>query len=203
MRESTKQYSSLYLSVALVTLLAGLVTPERVEASIIVWSLKDVVFADGGKATGSFDWDTTLEDVADYSIAIEGDGVVGNFPAISYEPTNSSATQAPPAEVFFIQFATDDDVPAPAGSDRKRFLRLAVEEKDALNSPVSTLPLFPRPGFVLYGAIECFSCAPVRQLPEQNSAALTAQSESVPLPGTPGLLLLGLLGLVLKTRRRV
>lgn len=56
------------------------------QAAVIAWTLQDVVFDDGGAASGVFDYDTTLGRADNFDITTTDGSVLGGF---HYDPSTS------------------------------------------------------------------------------------------------------------------
>lgn len=134
-------------------------------AAPVTWTLSNVVFADGGTATGSFVYDASSNTVVSYTISVQS-GNTTTFPAWVYQNGTTHNTGAGVfTSIGVIDFDTDI-----VGFGHSRVLVLPV------------LPL-PGTGGVVnldltnaYGG-ECYNCSPYRVF---ASGQVTAPGTSTP-----------------------
>ena len=119
-------------------------------ASSVQYSLDNVAFSDGGSATGTFVYDTELDEITDWSVSVSG-GEEDTFPPLSYTPESSTARRFDFGDlqprITFRVLGTDSS---------RRGLRMTP-----------TLPLAGGGGIPLQldtpgGGVECFNCFPFR-----------------------------------------
>jgi hypothetical protein len=162
--------------------LLSLAAPMPAEAAALVWNLDNVVFTDGGGASGSFTFDSDTGVISTFSIAVSG-GNTDLFPALTYSNANSVAVNDFNVAGIF-NFRLD-------GSTRQ--LRLAPAT--ALTNAGATVNLDLANLF----QAECFNCLPFRRV---TSGALVASTPAVPEPGTWAMMLLGFGAMGFALRRR-
>jgi hypothetical protein len=145
--------------------LAALLSASISLASPLTWTLQNVVFADGGTATGSFVYDSSNNTVVSYDISVAG-GNTTTFPPFVYQngtADNIGATAT--VGVGIINFVTDL---IPGGYARQ--LRLAVLPLPATGGTVTLNIANP-------GASECYNCGVYRSF---VSGQVTAPVPTVP-----------------------
>ena len=156
-------------------LVIALLTAQASFCAQVTWSLQNVVFSDGGTATGSFVYDTSTDTVVSYSITVSG-GDTSTFPAWTYQKGTNHNTGA---DVFIsngtIEFETDL-----VYGGHLRLLDLPVVVQSQTSGTVS-LSLSNE-----YGA-ECYNCAPYRTF-TSGTVTSTPTSPS-PVPAPPALIL--------------
>lgn len=170
-------------------------------AAPISWSFSNLVFDDGGTASGQFVWDSDTDTVTSWNINTTEEVGNANFPAFTY--SNTIAGHVAEKEfgiqtnLRFLQFAGPEAV-QPSGVDRARVFRLGIgfggfEAFDVLDTASASLALvgdgfktdvaggiFP---FVPNGFVECLFCSPFRDVAIDSPTELTTSS-TVPLPAT-------------------
>lgn len=151
------------------------ILPYYFTSNSLTWSLENVVFNDGGVATGTFIFDASSKSVLNWSISVSG-GDEGVFPVFIYNPTT-----APEAAVFdadsglSIQFFIDGS--APGGTPESRTLVLTTEEP--LTDEGGTVLL--RTTGISWNSRECYNCNPWRPVTTGSVSAVTDSTSNVPV----------------------
>jgi hypothetical protein len=157
---------------ALAAAISALASPAH--AATIRWELNNFTFADGGTATGFFDWDTIALASTNYEISTSG-GDVGTFPPVTYDDETTNFAQAVNTLFFFDS------------ANPLRVFRIGLSSIATLNTPLAALiPV----GNILAGPtgfVECFNCGPQRL----GDAGAGAYLSAVPEPATVTLIVLG------------
>lgn len=149
-------------------------------ADPIHWTLSNVVFTDGGTATGYFDFDASNNSLSAWNISVSG-GNTGTFPAMTYNTSNSS---------LFGAFSAFGDRVINIDSFGRQ-IRFAINESQVGTGGVANLDIAN--GY----ESECYNCSPFRAL-----ASGTVTGGSVPEPSSLALIALGS-GALLRRRRRI
>lgn len=168
----------------LLTAMAAIGAQTTALAAPVTWDLTNVTFSDGGIATGSFTYDADTSTVVTWNISVSG-GNLTNFPALTYNPSDSSLMT--PVFVFALP-ATDPTFP-----DTYRALRLYTVSPLTDAGGVVSLDTNP-----VSGSVECFNCGPFRPI---TGGTLDA-GVVAPEPGTAILLGLPVLAGLITLRRR-
>jgi hypothetical protein len=138
-------------------------------AEALTWTLNGATFADGGTATGTFDFDAATSTLSNWNISVDG-GDTGSFPPFTYAvgtATASIANLGNPTDTFL--FTKISDV---------RELRMTPLQN--LTDSGGTVPLNLHTAFGNSGEVECFNCSPFR--------IITAGRLSAPRPAAAPLL---------------
>lgn len=171
---------------------AALVFSSPALAAPVVWTLQDVIFTDGGTASGSFTFDADANAVTAFSISVAG-GNISTFPAFTWADDESFPIVfiSPPTGNTVFEFKNvDDENPF----SRARTLRIAPET--ALTDAGGTIALDINEPF----SADCFDCIPFRRL--AGGSVTAAALAGVPEPMTWSMMILGLLGSGTVLRRR-
>ena len=75
---SNKNKALVFGAITVLSTLSVAGASSPVQAAILTWQLNDVVFEDGGTATGSFGFDADTNDYSDINITVEGPAFDGN-----------------------------------------------------------------------------------------------------------------------------
>lgn len=152
---------------------AGLVfgiVPLVAAAVPVKWTLTDVVFEDGGTATGYFIYDPDVGQFGtfgDFAVTVSG-GNTSVFSSITYTKSNASVDGANQAH-FFVAFSL-------TGSTRQ----LRFETSPALGNVAATSSFIT--GLQSY-SVECYNCGPYRLI---TRGTLSGAPVSAPFTMTPG-----------------
>lgn len=167
--------NSIWRTLIITLLLSGPFIQAR--AAVLRWTLNDVVFSDGGQASGYFDIDATLmsmpscEDcvsrsgMLDWNITVSG-GEEYNFPNFSFTPNSSwdevESAKPPrfPGTIIIFHEKRDNDTP-------ERIISFYLASP--LTNEGGEIPLIQIDSGV--GSGECFNCNPYRKI---VSGTLTA-----------------------------
>lgn len=171
----------------------GLATSSASAASV-AWSFSNLVFDDGGTASGQFVWDSQANAVESWTVNTTEEVGNANFPAFTYSDTIAGhvATKefGTQSGLRFLQFASPTFAQQ-SGVDRARVFRLGIgfgglDVFDVLDTPGAALNLISDSGaaipFVPGGFVECLFCSPFRLGTTDGSVALTPTTATVPLP---------------------
>ncbi len=144
------------------TVALGLVTGIDVKpasAVTLTWTLKNVIFDDGGQAVGSFNYDANTNTLSNWNISVSG-GNESTFPPLTYAPSNSET------DIFdnVYLFGLNDD----------SLREIRFEPISSLTNAGGTIPFNPASIF----ASECYNCSPFRAF---VSGSLTAKAVPEPL----------------------
>lgn len=176
-------------------------TGSSASADPVRWELRGVMFGcvegagspclSGGEAQGFFTYDSDLDLISDWAIAVRG-GDTTLFPELSYTTHQGGAhvDRISPAPSPFFLFSGP---PSSTWGGRNRQLRLAFEGQ--LTNAGGTLHLdihHPWAG-------ECYDCAPWRPL---SGGFVTSEAAPVPEPSTIALLGIGLAAIGRTVKRR-
>ena len=134
------------------SIISGALTDTSASATSLQYSLDDVAFDDGGIATGTFVYDTELDEVTDWNITASG-GNESNFPPFTYSPETSTASRFDFGDLQPLIRFRDSEAQSQA-----RALRMTP-----------TLPLtdggeIPLQLETAGGSVECFNCFPSRSI---------------------------------------
>jgi hypothetical protein len=141
-------------------------------ASVIDWTLQDVVFTDGGAASGTFTTDSTTGDVLSFDITTTSGTVLGGT---VYDDTV--------AQVYDNFWAPDSfDL-----TDEGAHVYLELAFVDPLTAPETDLLNLASPSY------ECDNCIPFRIA--VSGEAVAAGPTPMPEPTTSSLMFMGLIGL--------
>jgi hypothetical protein len=175
-----------YVAAAAAALALG-VSASSAGASIIDWTLSNLVFDDGGVATGTFSTDSTTGDVTAFDIVTTAGTTL---PAFTYDSSTS---------FLFANNAFGPNSFILANADLTRYINL--EFVNALTSTgVDQLILgqpYGAPGYLMAGSWDCDNCNSVR-------GAISGEAISgTPEPGAWALMLVGFggLGVMLRASR--
>ena len=128
------------------------------------WVLQGVTFADGGTATGAFNYDATTESVTSWNITVAG-GNTTSFPPLTYSTSNSTVlvgcTTGCPATQEKAIIITQN-------SSTRQF---RITPDGAFTNLGGTLAVDLNTGGGGSGAVECFNCGPFRLI---NAGSLSA-----------------------------
>ncbi len=133
---------------AVIVVLSLLVCAASLHARPIRWILDDVVFEDGGTATGYFTYDSATAAFLDWEIEVQG-GDLEEFPSWTYTPDNSSGAYTQETGSAWFSFEID--------SPEERALRL--ETASVPGSQGGRLPLALG---MTSRSVECYNCLPYR-----------------------------------------
>jgi len=155
----------------LLVALAAWASTCAAQAAVVEWRLVDVVFADGGTATGTFTFETTTRSFIAWDITTTAGTAPGDPFGAGFEftPTDSWAGQNIDTLLRLLN-------PLPPAAP-KRALGLAVDGTSGGNfsTPVAVLPLWPGIAFEQNNAIVRYvSAGYVTAVPEPGTAALWA-----------------------------
>lgn len=169
---------NIFASVITAAVLAiGAVTPAY--ATPVTWTLSNVVFADGAKATGSFVYDADTQTISTSSIAV----TAGTLSAYTYNMKGLVNAVAPNTILILNNF----------GDAVSRYLDL--QTVSALTNNGGIMALVTGTTTLSY---ECNNCSIVRYI---TSGSLQAGSTNIPEPATFGLLGLGLAAMAWRRRK--
>lgn len=157
-------------SMICVALLAITAMPAR--ASVIDWTLQDVVFTDGGTASGTFSTDSATGDV------------------LSFDVTTTSGTELAGTVYDDTVAQVYNDFWGPNSfdlTDESAHVYLELGFADPLTAPETDL-LVPSTG-----SYECNSCYPYRLV--VSGEAVAGEPAQLPEPTTLGVFFVGLSGL--------
>jgi len=165
--------------------LALLGAASSAQAAVITWTLQDVIFDDGGTASGFFDYDTTLGTAENFHITTTDGYRLAGF---DYDTSTSyyyGANLFIPNSLFW------------AASDLHRYILLGFT--GSLSTP-GTMDLASGAVTPDYG-YECDACNPYRAI---MGGSVTGSVAAVPEPASWALMLTGFLGAgaALRTARR-
>jgi hypothetical protein len=161
-------------------------TFSGLEAGPILWTVQNAVFTDGGTLTGSFTYDSVLDQILSYRLEVTG-GSLTNFPAFVYQNGVAPNTSGSRLTAFIRSIETngyffETSLARPGRPFAQRELRLfTVPENLPANGGTVDLDRSL--------AVECFDCGLFR-LFESGILLGTAVSD-VPEPSTFALLALG------------
>jgi hypothetical protein len=121
-------------------------------ATSVQYSIDDVAFEDGGTATGTFVYDTDLDEITDWSVSVSG-GNEDTFPPLSYTPESSTI-----GRLDFGDLQPSIILRVLGTESSRRALRITP-----------TLPLaqggeIPLQLGTAGGGVECFNCFPSRSV---------------------------------------
>lgn len=163
-----------------------------VSAIPVSWNLNNVVFDDAGTATGSFVYDVDADVVSFWSISV-ADGNTANFSEFTYSNLLAGQDEIHPlqgsGQAFIFRGSSIPD------DGNRRHLRL-----------FALTPLTNAGGMIVLGPfsvgnsfnLECFNCAPVREI----NAGANLTGIAIPEPATLAVFALGLAGLGFMRRKR-
>jgi len=144
----------------------------------VTWNLDDIVFDDGGRASGYFIFDTEYPigselAITDWEITVSG-GDETLFPEFTYDPSNSVSGYgqwgSDDVVYYMLQFAKTDD--PSIYNDRL----LSLRPSEVLISTNGTIPLNLDDGYIWN--YECYNCNPYRLI---TSGSIVAQTPEVSL----------------------
>ncbi|MFL6446925.1 MAG: PEP-CTERM sorting domain-containing protein [Bryobacteraceae bacterium] len=153
-------------------------------ASTVTWNLSNVKFSDAATASGSFDWNVDTNTLSNWNISV-GAGVLSAF---TYTPSNSSA-----GSYFQVAGYENELLFMMNGTTRQ----LRMTPLVALTNAGGTVPINLNTFGNGSGSVECFNCAPYREI--VSGTLMTGTPE----PGAMGLLGIGaaIVGLIARKRR--
>jgi hypothetical protein len=170
---------SRYLSIlAFVCFTMGGLTAQ---ASMVVWTLENVTFSDGGTAIGSFTWDSNTNAIPSWNVQVSGGST--DFPATTYSPFQPSGVGG----TLFgnnaaVTFSFIDSNPPLTSSSSLRYIVLDMVAP--LNTNGGSLAMATLAGGFSSQGFECFNCNPGRSV-------IAGSINGVPLPLPPTIWLLG------------
>jgi len=125
----------------------------------ITWTLDEVVFSDGGTATGYFTVDPMTNGIIDWTTTVSG-GNTGIFTPITYTTANSTAS-----------FTSGSVILSETGTNRQ--IRFEGDSDMFVCAPINNLTA----GAIgSVGNVECFTCSPFRSFSGQLIGSCTIYS---------------------------
>lgn len=150
------------------------------EASVIVWTLQDVAFSDGGTASGTFSTDSTTGNVVDFNIVTTAGAKLAGTTYDSSAPTTEVYDRLWGPNTFLL-------------FNRTAYYNLELAFASALTSPGDVLLALNRASY------ECRNCSPSRIV---VSGEVVSAITAVPEPSTWAMLLVGFAGIGFLAYRR-
>jgi len=165
-------------------LMSALAVAPISSASIVTWNLSNVTFSDAATASGSFDLNADTNGVSNWNISV----TAGVLSAFTYTPSNSTAGS-------YFQVAGYENELLFMMNGTTRQLRLTP--LSTLTNAGGTVPINLNTFGNGSGSVECYNCAPYREV--VSGTLMTGTPE----PGAMSLLGLGaaVVGLVTWKRR--
>ena len=155
-----------YNKTALLLLASSLVIAPVSFASTVTWNLDNVTFSDDATASGSFNFDADSNTLSDWNISVTS----GVLSAFTYSPSDSTA-----GSYFQVAGYQDELLFMVNGSTRQ----LRLTPLDALTDSGRTDPVNLNTFGNGSGSVECFNCAPYREVVSGSFATATPEPRSI------------------------
>jgi hypothetical protein len=166
------------ITIACAVLLGCLSSAARTDAATITWTLNNFTFADGGVASGFFDWNTVTQSSPNYAVSVSG-GNTTTYPPLIYTDESTDFV-AGSNTVFFFD---------PTEPLNYRVFRIGLVNLASLDTPQPFLTLTGNNLTGSSGFVECYNCLSARFGAANAGAYLSATP--VPEPATLWLVAMG------------
>jgi len=172
----------IYTHKALLLLASSLVVAPVSSASTVSWNLNNVTFSDGATASGAFTFDADSNTLSDWNVSVTS----GVLSAFTYSPANSTAGS------YFQETGYQDELLFMVNGSTRQ---LRLTPLDALTDSGGIDPINFNTFGNGSGSVECYNCAPYREVVSGSFATAT------PEPGSMALLGLGFASASLLARK--